>query len=346
MSIILGIDTSCDETSVAVLEGSKTLRANIISSQVALHAPYGGVVPEIASRNHVEALSHVVLQAFDKAQIGFDDLTGVAITNSPGLIGCLLVGLSYAKALSYSKKIPLTMVHHLKAHLFSPFLEHNEVYPFLGVVVSGGHTALYLVKSFDDIACLGQTVDDAAGEAYDKVSKILGLGYPGGPIVDKLARLGDPKAFSFTRAKVKRGPYYLSFSGLKTAVHHLITKEKEKRGEKLWKDANRKEDKFVWDLLASFQNEVVESLIDKINLSLNDHPEIKAVAVSGGVAVNSRLRERLQEFCTQKKVLCLRPSPSLCTDNGAMVAYVGAKQIALGRTANQDVNAHASMPIG
>src|SRR3989338_5437164 len=205
-SFILGIDTSCDETSAAVLKDGREILSNIISSQVKIHQPYGGVVPELASRSHVQGLPVVIDTALNKAGITFKDLNGIAVTTSPGLIGCLLVGLVYAKGLSYSLKIPLTGVHHLKGHLFSGLLAaRREQYPFLGLVVSGGHTALYHVRNFEQIECLGQTVDDAAGEAFDKVAKLMGLGYPGGPIIDKLSHEGNPLAFKFTRAQVKKG---------------------------------------------------------------------------------------------------------------------------------------------
>lgn len=338
--IILGIDTSCDETSAAVLKDGKTVLANVISSQIKLHAPYGGVVPELASRAHLERMPTVVNEALKKAGVGLNDLTGIAITTSPGLIGCLLVGLSYAKSLAYSLKIPIVSVHHLKAHLFSPFLENEEAYPFLGLVVSGGHTALYRVDSFDEITCLGHTVDDAAGEAFDKVAKLMGLGYPGGPRIDRLAKLGNPNAFSFTRARVKKGQFYFSFSGLKTAVSVLIRKQ---RPDLLEKEASET-DPFVLDLVASFQKEVVEALLEKVELACKLSP-VKGVFVSGGVAVNSGLRAGLKAFTERTGIPHGIPSPLVCTDNGAMIAYVGAKELQNGKKSHLDLNAFASAPM-
>ncbi len=338
-SLVLGIDTSCDETSVAVLLDEKKILANIISSQVKIHAPHGGVVPELASRSHLEALTPVLEEALQKAGVGLSDLTGIAVTSSPGLIGCLLVGLSFAKSLAYSLKIPLTTVHHLKAHLFSPFLEQdleqNKVFPFLGLVVSGGHTALYYVSSFDQIELLGQTVDDAAGEAYDKVAKLLEMGYPGGPLIDRLAKTGNANAHKFTRARVKRGPYYFSFSGLKTAVS-LLVKEEKKKGIL--------SEEFKKDMAASFQKEVVEALIEKIEDVLKSHPA-KALLVSGGVAANSLLRSRVAEVAANHHIPHTIPSLLICTDNGAMVAYIGAKQLERGEVAELNVNAASSLPM-
>lgn len=324
------MDTSCDETSIAILSPQKNLLANIISSQVKLHAPHGGVVPEIASRAHLNNLPWVLNQALQEAGISLSQITGIAVTTSPGLIGCLLVGLTCAKTLAYSLKIPFTTVHHLKAHLFSPFLVHEETYPFLGLVVSGGHTAFYEVKSFGQVKALGQTVDDAAGEAYDKVAKLLGLGYPGGPIIDKLAAEGNPHAFKFTRARVKKGSNYMSFSGLKTAVSLLVKSQKKVT------------DTFKKDLAASFQREVVETLIEKCTLLLGSS---KCLAVSGGVAVNSLLRHRLEEYAAEKNIRLALPPPKLCTDNGAMVAYVGERQLELGELAHWDANALATSAL-
>lgn len=334
-SLILGIDTSCDETSVSVLKGERQILSNIISSQIKLHQPHGGVVPELASRSHLENINQVVHEALKEAAVSLKDLTGIAVTTSPGLIGCLLIGLSYAKSLAYSLNIPLTTVHHLKGHLFSPFLQREEQFPFLGLVVSGGHTALYYVRSFHKIECLGQTVDDAAGEAFDKVAKLLGLGYPGGPVIDCLAKSGNPKKFKFTRAKVKKGPYYFSFSGLKTAVS-LIVSEQRKKGNL--------SETFIQDLAASFQQEVVGALTEKIEQVLNEFP-VQIIAVSGGVAVNSLLRSELTLLSERLRIPHLIPSSLLCTDNGAMIAYVGAKQLAQGEKAALDCNAYASEPM-
>lgn len=326
-SYILGIDTSCDETSAAILKDGNEICANIISSQIKIHQPFGGVVPELASRSHLQALPLVVDEALKKAGIGFKDLSGIAVTTSPGLIGCLLVGLSYAKALSYSLQIPCTAVHHLKGHLFSGLLSSGEVYPFLGLVVSGGHTALYHVKSFDEVICIGQTVDDAAGEAFDKVAKLMGLGYPGGPLIDKLSREGNPDSFQFTRAQVKKGPLYFSFSGLKTAVSRLMAQKPH-----------------LADLAASFQKEVVGALIEKTELAL-DRYEAKLLVVTGGVACNSLLRSEALKLGKERNLEVAIPSPLLCTDNGAMIAVVGSMQLKQGKTMGADGNALASAPL-
>jgi N6-L-threonylcarbamoyladenine synthase len=332
MKYILGIDTSCDETSMAVLDENKKVISNVISSQVKVHAKYGGVIPELASRKHIEALNSVFLETLEKASIKPSQLTGIAVTNTPGLVGCLLVGLSFAKSLAYSLEIPFTTVHHLKGHLFSPFIEHTLSYPFIGLVVSGGHTAYYYVESFDEIKLIGQTVDDAAGEAYDKVAKLLNLGYPGGPIIDKLAREGNSDRFKFTRAKVKKGEQYLSFSGLKTAVSKIA-------GEN---DTN--DESFQKDLAASFQKEVVETLIDKTNYALKKYPA-KTISLSGGVACNSYLRLRLDELAKEKGLNLYYPSPILCTDNGAMIGYVGSFQLEKNRFSSLEENAFASSKI-
>jgi N6-L-threonylcarbamoyladenine synthase len=261
-----------------------------------------------------------------------NDIDGIAVTQAPGLIGCLLVGLSFAKSLAMTLDVPLTPVQHLKGHLFSPLLEHPEAYPFLGFVVSGGHTALYLVKSFHEIEKLGQTVDDAAGEAYDKVAKILGLGYPGGPVIDKLAQKGNPNAYSFTRARVKKGPYFLSFSGLKTATFQIVDTHKKAGGEL--------NEAFFADLAASFQKEAIDSLFAKVDLAVSEH-DVKAVMISGGVAVNSYMRERAKAY----PIPCYIPKPILCTDNGAMIAHVGHYQLQEGLVGDLSTNAFATKDV-
>ena len=305
---ILGIDTSCDETSLAIwdLRHNKVVES-LISSQSSEHALYGGVVPELASRRHVENFPFLLERLLSQTRLTLLDFSKIAVTVTPGLIGCLLVGVNFAKALSWRLKIPLVPIHHLEAHLFSPFLEEKPVFPFLGLVVSGGHTAFYHVQSFSEIELLGQTVDDAAGEAFDKTAKLMGLGYPGGPMIDRLAQTGNPNAFSFTIPKVKMGEKYLSFSGIKTAVRHHL--------ENL---LNRNE-KVDADLCASLQNVIVKTLVQKARYFL-EKKEIKAFALSGGVAMNSLLRKKIAEFCEEKAIPCFLAKLEYCTDNAAMVA--------------------------
>ncbi|MBX7147542.1 tRNA (adenosine(37)-N6)-threonylcarbamoyltransferase complex transferase subunit TsaD [bacterium] len=339
-SIILGFDTSCDETSVAILKNGKEVLANVISSQIKQHAPFGGVVPELASRSHLENLDTVVDTALQKAGLKLSDITGIAVTASPGLIGCLLVGLSYAKSLAYTLGIPLTLVHHLKGHLFSPFLEFPEVFPFIGLVVSGGHTALYKVKDFETVESIGETVDDAAGEAYDKVAKLLNLGYPGGPVVDKLAQKGNDQKFKFTRARVKRGKNFFSFSGLKTQVLKVVMENNRKDVV----STNPSEDPFIVDLCASFQREVAETLVEKVAMVAQE-TGICNVLVSGGVAVNSRLRRNMTDLAQQQNLNIHLPKPINCTDNGAMIAYVGHHQLLKNSKTSLDANAYATRPL-
>ncbi len=319
---ILGIDTSCDETSFAILnQNTKEVLSNTVSSQVKLHAPYGGVVPELASRSHVENISPVFQQALDDAKIKKDDIGAIAVTKTPGLIGCLLTGACFARALAYQSDIPLYGVNHLSGHLLSPFIDQKPLFPCLGLVVSGGHTTFYRIDSFDEISILGQTVDDAAGEAFDKCAKMLGLGYPGGPIVDKLAQKGDPKAFSFTIAKVKIGEQYLSFSGLKTALYYHIEKL---MGEKKVEPKDLPEE-IKKDLCASLQQSIVQALTKKMEYFFSQ-TEFKSFALSGGVALNSELRKRAQEVCDKNAMPCYIAAPRYCSDNGAMIAHAALVQ--------------------
>lgn len=315
---ILGIDTSCDETSVAIYDAlEKRMLVNLVSSQVALHARHGGVVPELASREHSENLTPLFETALLNSGLRLSDLNAVAVTNTPGLIGCLLVGTSFAKALSYRLKIPLYAINHLEAHLFSPFIGGDIEFPFLGLVVSGGHTAFYRVGSFSDIELVGQTVDDAAGEAFDKCAKLMGLGYPGGPMIDKLARQGDPLAYAFTIPKVKMGPQYLSFSGIKTALHHHLQAA-------LPLDETKRK-----NLSASLQATVVETLLRKAKHFLDEH-KYAGFALSGGVAMNSLLRERVALLGAQRGISCVIAKPEFCTDNGGMIAFLAAHREAEG----------------
>jgi N6-L-threonylcarbamoyladenine synthase len=307
---ILGIETSCDETSSAVIRDSGEILSNVVSSQVEDHRPFGGVVPEIASRKHMEWILPVIRQALEKAQVRLEDLGAVAVTQGPGLVGSLLVGLGVAKALAYGRGIPLVGVHHLAGHIAAVYLEHPRVSPpFVALVVSGGHTALYHVTREDRFRPLGRTRDDAAGEAFDKVAKILDLGYPGGPVIDGLAKSGNPGAIPFPRGLARGKSLDFSFSGLKTAVLSQL------RGKSMLPLSHQARA----DLAASFQEAVVDVLVAK-TVEAARRCGVKEVAVTGGVACNGRLRERMAEAGVNEDLTVLFPGPSLCTDNAAMVA--------------------------
>ncbi len=315
-SLILGIETSCDETAASVLKDGKEILSNVISSQIDVHSEYGGIVPEIASRKHVEAIDFVVKKALKEASCNFKDISAIAVTQGPGLVGSLVVGLSYAKACAFSSNKPITGVNHIHAHLLSPFLENNShKFPYIGLVVSGGHTSLFLVEDFLKIKLIGKTRDDAAGEAFDKVAKILGLPYPGGPIISKLAEKGDCKHFNFPRAWLKESPFDFSFSGLKTAV---LTKVKKIKKDKL-KDT-------ISDICASFQEAVVDVLTQKAILAAKEF-NIKSIAISGGVASNLYLRKKMKALCNVEGLNLFTPKAEFCTDNAAMVALCGFYQI-------------------
>lgn len=313
-SYILGIDTSCDDTSMAILDQTTgKVLSNIVSSQIKLHQEFGGIVPEVASRAHAENISPVFAECLHQAQLKAEHLSAIAVTKTPGLIGCLLTGTSFAKGLAYRLNVPIYGMNHLMAHLFSPFIEQNVVYPFLGLVVSGGHTAFYHVESANDFRLIGQTVDDAAGEAFDKAAKLAGLDYPGGPLVDRLAQHGDDRRFEFKVARVKMGEQYLSFSGLKTAAkQHLQSIESL-------------DEPTLKDFCASLQKGIVDNLSYKLRYFLvNSH--FKAFALSGGVAMNSRLRRDVQSICDEFQLPCFICKPEFCTDNGAMVAHLALVQ--------------------
>lgn len=314
LDLILGIDTSCDDTSMSIFDrGTGKVLSNIVSSQIKIHAPFGGIVPEVASRAHLENLSLVYTQCLSDANVGEEDIRSIAVTNTPGLIGCLLTGTSFAKGLAYRLRVPLVGVNHLHGHLFSPFIHRQIAYPFLGLVVSGGHTAFYRVASPHDIQIVGQTVDDAAGEAFDKGAKLAGLSYPGGPEVDRRARLGDEDRFEFKVARVKMGEQYLSFSGLKTAAQQHLAKISTLTET----DLN--------DYCASLQRGIVDALVAKLRYFLASDSYAK-FALSGGVAMNSRLREQVTQTCEDSSVGYFMAEAAFCTDNGAMIAHVAALQ--------------------
>jgi N6-L-threonylcarbamoyladenine synthase len=329
--LILGIDTSCDDTSASVLEisgGEIKILSNVVSSQDEVHRKYGGIVPELASRRHIEMIWPVVEEAL--GDLKPESLSAVSVCHGPGLIGSLLVGCSFSKALCYSTGIPLVAVNHLEGHVLSAFLsEEMPEFPFLSLVVSGGHTSLYKVEDYCKYTELGRTRDDAAGEAYDKVSKLLGMGYPGGPGIDRMAKEGDPEALKLPRAYLPES-FDFSFSGLKTAVR-LAVKQNP--------DISRK------DISASFQASVVDVLVRKTEWAIRKH-RIRRVALSGGVAANSGLREMMSEMARRREVKIYLPPPSLCTDNAAMIALAGYHRYKNSETADLDLNPRAYLPLG
>ena len=337
---ILGIETSCDETSAAVLSDGRDILSNVIASQTDLHAKFGGIVPEIASRKHVEVLNAVIQEALDEAGVGFPDLEAVAVTNRPGLVGALLVGVSAAKAISAALGIPLIGVHHLEGHIYanfltppsSPLTHHSSLitFPFICLVVSGGHTDLIVVKGHGDYEILGRTRDDAAGEAFDKSARVLGLGYPGGPIIDQLAQKGNPTAVKFPRSKLD-DTLDFSFSGIKTAVIRFF---REKGSEFSMED-----------IAASFQAAVVDMLVNT-TLAAVERTGIRRVALAGGVAANSGLQKRMREEASSRGLELSYPPPILCTDNAAMIACAGYYHILRGQTDGLDLDTIASEPLG
>lgn len=327
--VILGIETSCDETSAAVLAGGSELKSHIISSQVKTHQKYGGVVPEIASREHCLHLTEVVRQALSEAGLGFQDLSAIAVTYGPGLVGPLLVGVAGAKAMAYASGVPLIAVNHLEGHVYANFLEHPDLeFPLLALLVSGGHTNLILFRGHLDYEILGKTRDDAAGEAFDKVARALGLGYPGGPYIEKAALSGNSQAFDLPRSMLEMGSYDFSFSGLKSAVLNILNTARMK-GETY--DIN--------DLAASFQAAVIDVLVQKTLRVLEDI-EVKTLALAGGVAANSALRKAMRDELDKKSnVRLVFPSPVFCTDNGAMIAMAGYYRYMAGNYASWKLNA-------
>ena len=329
--IVLGIESSCDETAAAVVDDGK-MRSNVIASQIKDHSIYGGVVPEIASRKHIEAIVPVIGQALLDAQVELAQIEGIAVTRGPGLIGSLLIGLATAKALAYARKIPLVGVNHLEGHITASFLaEKKPEFPFVALVVSGGHTNVYLVKNYHEFRLLGQTRDDAAGEAFDKAAKLLNLGYPGGVVIDKIAKTGNPRAFAFPRA-MKDSPDF-SFSGLKTSLLTML----KKRG----KDFSAEE---LPDIVASYQEAIVDVLLKKTMRAMQDN-DIRQLVVCGGVAANGRLREKFAEVAAKHEIDLFIPPIILCTDNAAMIAALGEIMLKNGRRDSLDLNAVSRWPL-
>ncbi|MCL0107499.1 tRNA (adenosine(37)-N6)-threonylcarbamoyltransferase complex transferase subunit TsaD [Peptococcaceae bacterium] len=333
--VILGIETSCDETSAAVVIDGVDVASNIIASQVDLHAKFGGVVPEVASRKHLELIDCVVLEALENAKIDFKDINAVAVTYGPGLVGALLVGVMAAKALSYALKVPLVAVNHLEAHIYANFLEKPDIeFPTLCLVVSGGHTDLVLIKHHGSYELLGSTLDDAAGEAFDKIARAIGLGYPGGPLIDKLAQGGNADAIDFPRVYLEDGSLDFSFSGLKTAVLNYLNSAKQKNVE--INTAN---------LAAAFQQAVVDVLVDKTILAAEEYG-VKVIMLAGGVASNRCLRNQLKKAADKCGFKVIYPQPILCTDNAAMVACCGYYKYLRGEFADFKLNAVPDLALG
>jgi N6-L-threonylcarbamoyladenine synthase len=335
--IILGIDTSCDETSAAVVEDGGRVLSNKVHSQVKLHHPYGGVVPELASREHLRNILPVVREALLSAKVKAGDLHGIAVTVGPGLIGALLVGLYYAKGMAYVHKTPLLAINHLEGHILSIFLEEDAPpFPFVALTVSGGHTSLYHVRGFGRYSLLGQTLDDAAGEAFDKVAKVLGLGYPGGVAIEKLAREGRREAIPFPRAYLSNDSLDFSFSGLKTAVSLQV---KRNQGNRSVGEGFRPA-----DIAASFQESVVDVLTAK-TVKASERMGVKSIVMAGGVACNGRLRERLSKDASEKGFRLYYPRPAYCTDNGAMIAVAGYHRLMNGEEAPMSMDVKSRFPI-
>ena len=333
--LILAIESSCDETAAAVVKNGREVLSNIINSQIDIHTNYGGVVPEIASRKHIENIDGVIELALKKAGVTLNDITAIAVTYGPGLVGALLVGVAEAKALAFATGKPLIGVHHIEGHISANYVENKELEPpFAALVVSGGHTHLVKVNDYGSYEIVGRTRDDAAGEAFDKVARAVGLGYPGGPKVDNLAKEGNPHAFEFPRAHVEDAPYDFSFSGIKSAVLNTLNKY-EMKGESINKA----------DLVASFQNAVVDALVSRAMMLVKEE-HFDKLAVAGGVASNSALRNALQTACDEAGVKFYSPSPGLCTDNAVMIGAAGYYEYIKGTRHGYDLNAVPNLKLG
>ena len=332
--LILGIESSCDETAAAVVKNGREVLSNVINSQIDIHKRYGGVVPEIASRCHIEAVNAVIDEALENAGVSFDDIDAIAVTYGPGLVGALLVGVSAAKALSYALKKPLVNVHHIKGHICANYVAHHELEPpFVCLVASGGHSHIVYAKDFLEYEIMGMTRDDAAGEAFDKIARVLGLGYPGGPKVEKLAKEGNPEAVEFPRVRIQENSLDFSFSGVKTAVINHVHKL-EQKGEAYNKA----------DIAASFQNAVTDVLADHtVDAALRKN--VKTIAIAGGVASNSALRDKMTKTASRKGIDVLYPPPVLCTDNAVMIASAGYFEYKNGVRADMRLNAVASLSL-
>ncbi len=333
--LILAIESSCDETAAAVVKNGREVLSNVISSQIELHKLYGGVVPEIASRKHIEKINQVIEEALAVSGVTLDELDAVAVTYGPGLVGALLVGVAEAKAISYAKNLPLVGVHHIEGHISANYIENKDLEPpFICLVVSGGHTHLVRVKDYGEYEILGRTRDDAAGEAFDKVARAIGLGYPGGPKIDRLAKEGDPDAIAFPRGKIEGSPYDFSFSGLKSAVLNYLN-GCQMKGEPIVEA----------DVAASFQKSVTDVLVEHAMMAVRESG-LDKLAIAGGVASNGALRAAMEQACAQNGVRFYRPSPILCTDNAAMIGAAAYYEYVKGVRHGLDLNAVPNLKLG
>lgn len=334
-TLILAIESSCDETAASVVKNGRTVLSNIISSQIDLHKLYGGVVPEIASRKHIEKINQVIEEALNEAEVTLDDIDAIGVTYGPGLVGALLVGVAEAKAIAYARNLPLVGVHHIEGHISANYIEHPDLEPpFLCLVVSGGHTHLVCVKDYGKYEILGRTRDDAAGEAYDKVARAIGLGYPGGPKIDRIAKEGNPDAIVFPRAKMEDSPYDFSFSGVKSAVLNYIN------------GCHMKGETFnPADIAASFQKAVVDVLVENAMKAVEEYGMYK-FAIAGGVASNSALREGMKKACEERGIQFYHPSPIYCTDNAAMIGAAAYYEYLAGTRHGWDLNAVPNLKLG
>lgn len=334
-TLILAIESSCDETAASVVKNGRCVLSNIISSQIAIHTMYGGVVPEIASRKHIEKINQVVEAALKEADVTLDDIDAIGVTYGPGLVGALLVGVAEAKAIAYAKKKPLVGVHHIEGHVSANYIEHPDLEPpFLCEIISGGHTHLVIVKDYGSFEILGRTRDDAAGEAFDKVARAIGLGYPGGPKIDKLAKEGNPHAIDFPRAHMEDAPYDFSFSGVKSAVLNHLNKCRM-TGEPVVEA----------DIAASFQQAVVDVLVDNAIRAAKDY-HMDRLAIAGGVASNGALRAAMEAACEKEGIRFYRPSPIFCTDNAAMIGVAAYYEYRKGTRHGWDLNAVPNLKLG
>ena len=332
--ITMGIESSCDETSIALVADGRHILSDVISSQISIHTKFGGVVPEIASRHHLQNINRVMERALEEADITLDEVDLIGVTNGPGLIGALVIGVAAAKALSFARDIPLVGVNHMHGHVSANYLQYEDLEPpFMALIISGGHTNIVEVTDYNTCTVLGGTRDDAAGEAYDKVARVIGLGYPGGPKMDRAAREGNPDAIHFKRVYLEKGSYDFSFSGIKTQVLNYVNQERQKGRE-----IN------VPDLAASFQQALLDVIIQKTIAAVQERGETRVV-MAGGVSANSHLREQMQAACDANGIRLYRPDPVLCTDNGAMIAAAAYYKYQKQGPDGLDLDAYANLPL-